>query len=96
MTNDGLDQDFISKQKRRLLDLKAELERIREGLESDQRWRAEEEEDFTQHDSGDRSLSLFNRELDLTIEEQIEMRLKLVERAPENRRGNLRHLRRHG
>jgi DnaK suppressor protein len=55
--------------------------RIRDGLEGDEGWWAEEEEDFTQHDSGDRSLSLFNRELDLTIEEQVDRRLKVVERA---------------
>ena len=81
MTNHELDQGFIAKQKRQLLDLKAELERIREGLEGDQRWRVEEEEDFSQHDSGDRSLSLFTRELDLTIEKQVERRLKGFERA---------------
>jgi RNA polymerase-binding transcription factor DksA len=81
MTDDRLDRDFIAKQKRRLLGMKAELERMRDGLEGDARWWREEEEDFTQHDSGDRSLSLFTRELDLTIEKRVKRRLKIVERA---------------
>jgi RNA polymerase-binding transcription factor DksA len=81
MTDDRLDGDFIAKQKRRLLGMKAELERMRHGLEGDARWWREEEEDFTQHDSGDRSLSLFTRELDLTIEKRVKRRLKIVERA---------------
>lgn len=80
MTDDWLDGDFIAKQKRRLLGMKAELERMRDGLEGDARW-WREEEDFTQHDSGDRSLSLFTRELDLTIEKRVKRRLKIVERA---------------
>jgi DnaK suppressor protein len=81
MTDDRLDGDFIAKQKRRLLGMKAELERMRDGLEGDARWWHEEEEDFTQHDSGDRSLSLFTRELDLTLDERVKRRLKVVERA---------------
>src|SRR5918911_1935238 len=80
MTDNKLDGDFIAKQKRRLLGMKAELERMRDGLEGDARW-WHEEEDFTQHDSGDRSLSLFTRELDLTIEKRVKRRLKVVERA---------------
>ena len=81
MTNDELDQGFIAQQKQRLQDLKAELERVRDGLEEDQRFRAEEEEDFTQHDSGDMSQSLFTREMDATVEQQVERRLQNVERA---------------
>lgn len=81
MTDDRLDGDFIAKQKRRLLGMKAELERMRDGLEGDARWWREEDEDFTQLDSGDRSLSLFTRELDLTIEKRVKRRLKTVERA---------------
>jgi len=83
MTDNRLDEEFIAKQKRRLLDMKAELERMRDGLEADARWWGEEEEDFTQHDSEDSSLSLFTRELDLTIDERGERRLKVVERALE-------------
>ena len=52
MTDNRLDGDFIAKQKRRLLSMKAELERMWDGLEADARWWGEEEEDFTQHDSG--------------------------------------------
>jgi RNA polymerase-binding transcription factor DksA len=81
MTDDRLDRDFIAKQKRRLLGMKAELERMRDGLEGDARWWREEDEDFTQLDSGDRSLSLFTRELDLTIEKRVKRRLKIVERS---------------
>jgi len=81
LANQELDQEFIEKQKQRLEELKAELERVRDGLGDDQRFRAEEEEDFTEHDSGDRSQSLFTREVDATIEEQVERRLEVVERA---------------
>ncbi len=81
MANNYLDQEFMTQQKRRLQDLKAELERVRDGLEEDQRFRAEEEEDFTQHDSGDMSQSLFTREVDATVEQQVERRLENVERA---------------
>ncbi len=81
MASNYLDQEFIAQQKQRLQDLKAELERVREGLEEDQRFRAEEEEDFTQHDSGDMSQSLFTREVDATVEQQVERRLENVERA---------------
>jgi len=81
LTNDELDQEFIARQKQRLQDSRAELERVRDGLEEDQRFRAEEEEDFTQHDSGDMSQSLFTREVDATVEQQVERRLHNVERA---------------
>ncbi|MDP8948897.1 MAG: TraR/DksA family transcriptional regulator [Actinomycetota bacterium] len=81
MSNNGLDQEFIAQQKQRLQELKAELERVRDGLQEDGRFRAEEEEDFTQHDSGDMSQSLFTREVDATVERQVERRLEHVERA---------------
>ncbi len=81
MANNHLDQEFIAQQKQRLQDLKVELEGVRDGLEEDQRFRAEEEEDFTQHDSGDMSQSLFTREVDATVEQQVERRLENVERA---------------
>ena len=81
MANSELDQEFIEQQKQRLLDLKSELERVRDGLQEDERFRAEEEEDFTQHDSGDMSQSLFTREVDATVERQVERRLENVERA---------------
>jgi DnaK suppressor protein len=81
MADNYLDQEFIAQQKQRLQDLKVELERVRNGLEEDQRFRAEEEEDFTQHDTGDMSQSLFTREVDATVEQQVERRLENVERA---------------
>jgi DnaK suppressor protein len=81
LASSELDQEFIAQQKQRLQDLKAELERVRDGLEEDQKFRAEEEGDFTQHDSGDMSQSLFTREVDATVEQQVERRLQHVERA---------------
>jgi DnaK suppressor protein len=79
--NEELDQEFIQRQRERLEVEREELLRVRGGLREDQRFRAEEEEDFTQHDSGDRSHSLFTREVDATVEEQVERRLRNVERA---------------
>jgi DnaK suppressor protein len=81
LANNELDQEFIARQKKRLQDLKSELERVRGGLQEDERFRAEEEEDFTEHDSGDMSQSLFTREVDATVERQVERRLAHVERA---------------
>ncbi len=81
MANNERDQEFIGRQAQRLQDLKAELERVRDGLQRDERFRAEEEADFTQHDSGDMSQSLFTREVDATVEQQVERRLQYVERA---------------
>ena len=81
MTNNELDQEFIAQQRQRLQGLKAELERVRGGPQEDERFRAEEEGDFTQHDSGDMSQSLFTREVDATVEQQVERRLQYVERA---------------
>ena len=81
MANSELNQEFIARQKQRLQDLKAELEHVRDGLQEDERFRAEEEEDFTQHDSGDMSQSLFTREVDATVEQQVGRRLQYVERA---------------
>jgi DnaK suppressor protein len=79
--NRELDREFIEEQRGRLEELHAELVRMVEGLEEDQRFRAEEEEDFTEHDSGDMSQSLFTREMDATVEQTIEKRLRNVERA---------------
>jgi DnaK suppressor protein len=81
MENKELDREFIKKQQARLEELRTELVRMVEGLEADQRYRAEEEEDFTEHDSGDMSHSLFTRELDATVEQTLERRLRNVERA---------------
>jgi DnaK suppressor protein len=81
LANSELDQEFIAQQKERLQDLKAELERVRDGVQEDEKFRAEEEGDLTQHDSGDMSQSLFTREVDATVERQVERRLEHVERA---------------
>ena len=81
MTNGESDQEFVDRQRQRLEELRVELERVRDGLRDDAGFRAEEEEDFTQHDSGDMSQSLFTRELDATVEQQVERRLQNVERA---------------
>ncbi len=83
MADQQLDREFIERQKERLQELKAELTRVRDGLDEDSRFRAEEEEDFTQHDSGDMSQSLFTREVDATVEQQVGRRLQAVERALE-------------
>ena len=81
MENKELDQEFIEKQRARLEELRVELSQMVEGLEEDQRYRAEEEEDFTEHDSGDMSHSLFTREMDATVGQTLERRLQNVERA---------------
>jgi DnaK suppressor protein len=81
VANNELDQDFLDNQRRRLIDLKDELERIRGGLDEDQRQRGDQEEDLTEHDAGDMSQSIFDREMDATVEGQIDRRLREVERA---------------
>jgi DnaK suppressor protein len=81
MSNGELDQRFIEKQKDRLVDLKEELLRVRRGMGEDERSRAEQEGDFSEHDSGDMSREIFNREMDATIGEQVERRLEDIDRA---------------
>ena len=83
MAENGLDEQFVEQQRERLEQLRAELTRIVRGMEEDQRDRAEAEEDFTEHDSGDMSQSLFTREMDATVEQVAEKRLQSVERALE-------------
>ncbi|MDP9475420.1 MAG: TraR/DksA family transcriptional regulator [Actinomycetota bacterium] len=81
MADTGLDREFIQRQKQRLEELRAQFLRVRDGLGEDQRSLAEAEADFTEHDSGDMSQSVFTREVDATVEEQVERRLQHVERA---------------
>jgi DnaK suppressor protein len=81
LVNNELDKEFVEKQRERLEELRAELTGVVRGLEEDQRSQAEDEEDFTEHDSGDMSQSLFDREMDATLEQTIENRLQYVERA---------------
>ena len=81
MESNKLDKEFAEKQRGRLEELRAELVQMVEGLEEDQQFRAEEEEDLTEHDSGDLSQSLFTREMDATVEQTMEKRLQSVDRA---------------
>jgi len=83
MAENGLDEQFVEKQRERLEQLRDELARIVRGMEEDQRDRAEDEEDFTEHDSGDMSQSLFTREMDATVEQVADKRLQSVARALE-------------
>ena len=81
MSNSDLDQDFLDNQRRRLVNLKGELERMRDGLAEDQRQLEDQEDDLSEHDSGDMSHSIFDREMDATVEQTAEKRLHYVERA---------------
>ena len=80
-TNTELDENFIAKQKERLQSLREELLRITRAAEEDERTRTEQDVDFTEHDAGDMSRDIFDREIDATIVEQVEQRLAIVERA---------------
>jgi DnaK suppressor protein len=80
-TNTELDENFIAKQKERLQSLRDELLRILRAAEEDERSRTEQDADFTEHDSGDMSRDIFDREIDATIVEQVEQRLEIVDRA---------------
>jgi RNA polymerase-binding transcription factor len=81
LANDALDQEFVDSQKQRLIDLRDELARVRDGLEGDERGLEGGQDEFTETDSGDMSQSIFDREMDATLEEQMERRLKEVDRA---------------
>jgi DnaK suppressor protein len=76
-----LDQEFIDNQKQRLLALRDELVGVRDGLNEDERELEGGGDDFTETDSGDMSQSIFDREMDATVEEGIQRRLGEVERA---------------
>ena len=81
MANDVLDQDFVEDQRRRLIDLRDELGGVREGLDEDERELEGQGDDFAETDSGDMSQSIFDREMDASVGEQIERRLGEIERA---------------
>ena len=83
MAGTELDQEFVQKQKGKLENLRAELRRIVEGVNEDNRDRADDEGDFTEHDSGDMSQSMFTREMDNTVGQAVQGRLGHVERALE-------------
>jgi DnaK suppressor protein len=78
--NDEIDQQFVESQRERLLGLREELVRIKEGVADDERDLGEAEGDTTL-DSGDLSQDIFTREMDASIGEQVERRLGEVDRA---------------
>jgi DnaK suppressor protein len=78
--NDETDQQFLERQRERLVGLRDELVRIREGMAADEKDLGESEGDTTQ-DSGDLSQDMFTREMDASIGEQAERRLGEVDRA---------------
>lgn len=80
MQNDEIDQQFVESQRERLLGLREELVRIKEGVADDERDLGEAEGDTTL-DSGDLSQDMFTREMDASIGEQVERRLGEVDRA---------------
>jgi DnaK suppressor protein len=81
LANNELDKEFVEKQRERLEELRAELAGVVRGLEDDQRSQSEDEGDFTEHDAGDMSQSLYDREVEATLEQNIENRLQYVDRA---------------
>lgn len=81
MANSEIDQAFIKAQKAKLEQMREELREMERGLDTDQRDRAEDEGDYTEHDAGDMSQSLFTREMDNTVEHTVERRLEEIERA---------------
>jgi DnaK suppressor protein len=82
LTGNELDEKFIEQQKGRLLDRKAELERMQREAQEVSRERSQEYQD-TQADSGDESQYLFEREVDATLGQQFGQELKEVNRALE-------------
>jgi DnaK suppressor protein len=78
--NDEIDQQFVESQRERLLGLREELMRIKEGVADDERDLGLAEGDTTL-DSGDLSQDMFTREMDASIGEQVERRLGEVDRA---------------
>jgi DnaK suppressor protein len=80
LADQELDQQFVESQRERLLGLRDELVRIKEGVADDERDLGEAEGD-TQLDSGDLSQDMFTREMDASIEDQVQRRLREVDRA---------------
>jgi DnaK suppressor protein len=83
MADGVLDRDFIENQRQRLIDLRDELGGVRDGLDEDQRGLEGQGDDFEETDFGDMSQSIFDREMDASVGEQIERRLGEIERALE-------------
>ncbi len=82
MAGNELDKEFIEQQQRRLLNRKAELERMQREAQEVARERSQEYQD-AQADSGDESQYLFEREVDATLGQQFGQELKDVSRALE-------------
>ena len=80
MSDQELDQQFVESQRERLVGLRDELVRIKEGMSADEKDLGETEGETTL-DSGDLSQDMFTREMDASIEEQVERRLREVDRA---------------
>ncbi len=80
LAGNELDKEFIERQKSRLLERKAELERMRDGMREDERDRSQEERDSL-FDSGDQSQYMFTREMDATLGEQFDRQVEEVNRA---------------
>ena len=80
MADQELDRQFVERQRERLVGLRDELVRIREGVSADQEDLGETEGDTTL-DSGDLSQDMFTREMDASIGEQVGRRLGEVDRA---------------
>ena len=82
MAGNELDKEFIEQQRDKLLDRKAELERMQRDAQEVSRERSQEYQD-AQADSGDESQYLFEREVDATLGQQFGQELKDVSRALE-------------
>jgi DnaK suppressor protein len=80
LSDQELDQQFVESQRERLVGLRDELVRIKEGMSADEKDLGETEGETTL-DSGDLSQDMFNREMDASIGEQVERRLGEVDRA---------------
>jgi DnaK suppressor protein len=81
VANGTLDQEFIEDQRQRLIDLRDELTRLRDGLDEDELELEGGGDDFSETDSGDMSQSIFDREMDASVGGGIERRLGEVGRA---------------
>ena len=81
MANGTLDQEFIDDQRQRLFDLRDELTSLRDGLDEDEVELEGGGDDFSETDSGDMSQSIFDREMDASVGEGVERRLREVARA---------------
>jgi DnaK suppressor protein len=80
LSDQELDQQFVESQRERLVGLRDELARIRDGMSADEKDLGETEGETTL-DSGDLSQDMFTREMDASIGEQVERRLGEVDRA---------------